>query len=55
MVHLQCGVKIYDNAWLLHRGLEPEAAADFLSDLGVTYVVTQSSYLPMVDSAVKSA
>jgi len=55
MVNLRSGVKIYDNAWFLHHGLEPEEAADFLSTLGVTYVITQSRYLPMSDSAVKSA
>jgi len=54
MIDLRCGVKIYDNDWFLRHNFEPEQAADWLAQMGVTYVITQSRYLPMSDSAVKS-
>jgi hypothetical protein len=55
MHSLSVGMKIYDNRWFLERGLSPEAAADFLKDMGVTWVIAQSRLLPMADSAVESA
>lgn len=55
MTDLRLGMKIYDNSWFLRHALEPEEAADFLADMGVTFVITQSQYLPMADSAVESA
>lgn len=55
MHSLSVGMKIYDNRWFLGRGLSPEAAADFLKDMGVTWVIAQSRLLPMADSAVESA
>ena len=53
--NLSVGMKIYDNDWHLRHGLEPQAAADLLADMGVTWVIAQSRYLPMADSAVESA
>jgi hypothetical protein len=55
MLHLRLGLKIYDNDWFLRYHLSPEAAADLLVSMGVTFVITQSRYLPMQDSAVESA
>jgi hypothetical protein len=52
---LSVGMKIYDNAWFLRDGLEPEAAADRLKSMGVTWVIAQSKLLPMANSAVESA
>jgi hypothetical protein len=54
-VDLRCGVKIYDNDWFLRFGLSAVETADLLADWGVTYVIAQSRYLPMQDSAVASA
>lgn len=54
-IDLSVGMKIYDNAWYLRDGLEPEAAADRLAGMGVTWVIAQSKFLPMADSAVESA
>ena len=54
MLNLHLGMKIYDNAWFLRHHLAPEAAADLLAGLGVTFVITQSRFLPMQDSAVES-
>ncbi len=55
MLDLRVGMKIYDNAWFLKYRLEPEAAADILAGMGVTFVMSQSRYLPMQDTAVESA
>ncbi len=55
MYDLRLGMKIYDNSWFLTHELEPQAAADVLSDMGVTFVITQSQYLPMADTAVQSS
>lgn len=55
MMDLSVGVKIYDNDWFLKHGMEIEAAADLLRSMGITYVITQSRYLPMQDTAVESA
>ncbi|TPI65567.1 hypothetical protein FJ420_26535 [Mesorhizobium sp. B3-1-3] len=54
-MNLRFGVKIYDNDWFLRHGLSPVQAADLLADWGVTYVIAQSKFLPMSDSAVASA
>ncbi|MBO0903844.1 hypothetical protein [Jiella sonneratiae] len=51
---LRSGVKLYDNNWFLRHGLCEEALADRLAGLGVTYVLSQSRWLPMEDSAVQS-
>lgn len=51
---LRFGVKIYDNDWFLRHGLSAVQAADLLSEWGVTYVIAQSKFLPMPDSAVTS-
>ncbi len=55
MIDLKVGMKIYDNDWFVKHGLEVEQAADLLHGLGVTYVITQSRFLPMQDTAVPSA
>jgi hypothetical protein len=55
MIDLSVGVKIYDNDWFLRHGMEVEAAADLLRSMGITYVITQSRFLPMQDTAVESA
>jgi hypothetical protein len=55
MLNLRLGFKIYDNDWFLRYGFSPEGVADLLVRMGVTFVITQSRYLPMQDSAVESA
>ncbi|MEZ2127710.1 MULTISPECIES: hypothetical protein [unclassified Sinorhizobium] len=52
---LRFGVKIYDNDWFLRHRLTPEKAADLLADWGATYVIAQSKFLPMPNSAVTSS
>jgi hypothetical protein len=52
---LRCGVKIYDNDWFLRHKMSAEQTADFLADWGVTYVIAQSKFLPMSNSAVTSS
>lgn len=52
---LRFGVKIYDNDWFLRHRLSPEQTADLLADWGATYVIAQSKYLPMPNSAVTSS
>lgn len=54
MIDLRLGFKIYDNDWFLKYGLAPEQAAEMLADLGATFVIAQSRFLPMQDSAVES-
>jgi hypothetical protein len=48
-------VKIYDNEWFIKHGLSIEEAADLLVAWNITFVIAQSKYLPMYDSAVQSA
>jgi hypothetical protein len=55
MVNLRLGFKIYENDWFLKFGLSPERAADVLAEMGATFVIAQSRFLPMQDSAVESA
>lgn len=55
MLDLRLGMKIYDNSWFLRHQLEPEAAADVLAGMGVTFVIAQSRFLPMASSAVENA
>jgi hypothetical protein len=55
MIDLRVGVKIYDCDWLVRNRLDTEHAADLLASMGVTYVITQSRFLPMQDTAVESA
>ena len=50
---LSVGMKIYDNDWFLRHQLEPEQAADVLKAMGVTWVIAQTRFLPMADSAGK--
>lgn len=54
MTNLRFGMKIYGNEWFLRHDLQPEEAADVLHGMGVTFVISQSRFLPMADSAVKS-
>jgi len=48
------GVKIYDSDWLLKYHLSPQEAARILKEWGVSFVLAQSQYLQMPDSAVDS-
>jgi hypothetical protein len=50
----QVGMKIYDAGWYLKYGLSYAEAARCLRDWAVTFVLAQSRYLPMPDSAVES-
>jgi len=54
-VDLRFGVKIYDNDWFLRHRLSETQTADLLAEWGVTYVIAQSKFLPMPNSAVTSA
>ncbi|WP_180899721.1 hypothetical protein [Martelella soudanensis] len=54
-MNLRSGVKLYDNDWFIRYGWEPEQLADHLADLNMTYVIAQSRFLPMANSAVESA
>lgn len=54
-MNLRLGFKIYDNDWFLKYGLVADSAADLLADMGATFVIAQSRFLPMQDSAVESA
>ncbi len=49
------GMKIYDNDWYLRFGLDYADAANLLADWGVTFVLSQSRFLPMPNTAVASA
>jgi hypothetical protein len=51
---LRYGVKIYDNDWFLKHKMSAEQAANLLAEWGVTYVIAQSKFLPMSNSAVAS-
>ena len=55
MAQYPVGMKIYDNDWFLKHSMEPAEVADFLAGLGINFVITQSQYLPMQDSAVVSS
>ena len=55
LVNLRFGVKIYDNDWFLRHRMSAVQAADVLAGWGVTYVIAQSKFLPMSNSAVESA
>lgn len=52
---LRYGVKIYDNDWYLRHKLTIVEATNLLADWGVTYVIAQSKFLPMSNSAVPSS
>lgn len=54
MEKLQVGMKLYDAGWYLKHGLSYKDAARCLRDWGVTFVLAQSRFLPMPDSAVQS-
>jgi len=54
MERFEVGIKIYDNDWFLKHDLSYEDAARCLRDWGVTFVLAQSRFLPMPDSAVES-
>jgi len=53
-IDLRSGVKIYDNDWYIRHGMEPEQLAEMLASWNISYVIAQSRYLPMQDSAVPS-
>ena len=48
------GMKVYDNDWFLRFDLDYDDAARLLRDWGVTFILAQSRYLPMPDTAIKS-
>ena len=48
------GTKNYDTDWYLRYGLSYTEAAKILRDWGFSFILTQSRYLPMPDSAVSS-
>jgi hypothetical protein len=52
MNNFPIGMKIYDNNWHIKHGFEPAAIADFMAEMGVNFVITQSSFLPMQDNAI---
>ncbi len=54
MAAFQVGMKVYDNDWYLKYDLTYDEAVRCLRDWGVTFVMAQSKFLPMPDSAVKS-
>jgi hypothetical protein len=54
MNEFEIGVKVYDSDWLLKYDLSPQDAAQLLKEWGVNFVLAQSRYLPMPDSAVDS-
>ena len=54
MADLRLGIKIYDNDWFLRHRHSPEGAADILAQMGATFVIAQSRFLPMQDSAIQS-
>lgn len=54
MIDLRLGFKIYDSDWSLKYGMTPEQTADVLAEMGATFVIAQSRFLPMQDSAVES-
>lgn len=54
MAPFKVGMKVYDNDWFLKYNFSYEEAARILRDWGVTFVLAQSRYLPMPDTAVKS-
>jgi hypothetical protein len=54
MTPFRVGMKVYDNDWFLKYNFSYEEAARILRDWGVTFILAQSRYLPMPDTAVKS-
>ena len=54
-IDLRSGIKIYDNDWFIRFGWEPEQLADYLVSLNLSYVIAQSRFLPMDNSAVQSS
>jgi hypothetical protein len=49
------GMKVYDNDWHLRFGMSCTEVAEFLAAAGVSFVLAQSRYLPMPDTAIESA
>lgn len=54
MRRFEVGMKVYDSNWFLKYDLSYKEAARCLHDWGVTFVLAQSRFLPMPDSAIKS-
>ena len=54
MNEFEFGLKIYSSDWLTEYGLSPEKAVGLLKSWGVDFVLAQSQYLPMPNSAVQS-
>ena len=47
-------MKVYDNDWFLKYHFSYSEVAKILKDWGVNLILTQSKYIPMPDTAVKS-
>ena len=47
-------MKVYDNDWFLRFDLHYDDAARLLADWGITFILAQSRYLPMPDTAIRS-
>jgi hypothetical protein len=54
MNEFRFGLKIYSSDWLTEYGLSPEKAAGLLKSWGVDFILAQSQYLSMPNSAVQS-
>ncbi len=54
MTSFMVGTKNYDTDWYLKYGLSYKDAARLLREWGISFILTQSSFLPMTDSAVIS-
>ena len=54
-INFRSGMKLYDNDWFMRYNWEAEQLADYLAAMNITYVIAQSRFLPMDDSAVQSA
>ena len=48
------GMKVYDNDWFLKFRFSYSEVAKILKDWGINLILTQSKYIPMPDTAVKS-
>jgi len=54
MTAFELGTKNYDTDWFLKYGLSYKDAAKTLREWGFSFILTQSRFLPMADSAVLS-
>ncbi|WP_319529640.1 hypothetical protein [uncultured Cohaesibacter sp.] len=54
-VNFRSGMKLYDNDWFMRYNWSVEQLTDYLAAHNITYVIAQSRFLPMDNSAVQSA